>query len=73
MGGKDTEACGRCSMSSVVEMTDEKGKARDPFGDEAIEVEESAMRKAAFPAVYLGRLKTRLNEFATAITYGHNR
>lgn len=60
-------------MSSVIEMTGEDGETRDPFGDECIEVDESAMRKAAFPAVYLGRLKNRLDEFATAITYGHNR
>lgn len=73
MGGKDTETCGRCSMTSVVEMADEEGNARDPFGEERIEVEESSLRKASFPAVYLGRLKTRLDEFATAVTYGHNR
>lgn len=73
MGGKETEACGRCSMTSVVEMTDEDGEARDPFGEERIEVDESALRKASFPAVYLDRLKTRLDEFATAVTYGHNR
>lgn len=69
MGGKDTEACGRCSMTSVVEMA-EDGEARDPFGDARIEVEESDLRKASFPAVYLSRLKTRLDEFATAVTYG---
>lgn len=69
MGGKDTEACGRCSMTSVVEMTEE-GEPRDPFGDARIEVEESDLRKASFPAVWLSRLQTRLDEFATAITYG---
>ena len=73
MGGKDTEACGRCSMTSVVEMTDDEGNARDPFGEERIEVDESELRMASFPAVMLGRLKTRLDEFATAVTYGHNR
>jgi hypothetical protein len=57
-------------MTSVVEMTDEE---RDPFGEERIEVQESQLRKASFPAVYLSRLKTRLDEFATAVTYGHNR
>lgn len=69
MGGKDTEACGRCSMTSVVEMTDD-GEERDLFGEDRIEVDESDLRKASFPAVYLGRLKTRLDEFATAVTYG---
>lgn len=71
MGGKDTEACGRCSMTSVVEMTgDEDGERRDPFGEARIEVDESELRKASFPAVYLSRLKTKLDEFATAVTYG---
>jgi len=55
-------------MTSVVEMTD--GEERDPFGEDRIEVDESSLRKASFPAVYLGRLKTRLDEFATAVTYG---
>jgi len=59
-------------MTSVVEMGDD-GESRDPFGEDRIEVEESTLRKASFPAVYLGRLKRRLDEFATAVTYGHNR
>lgn len=72
MGGKDTEACGRCSMTSVVEMTNDgaDGEERDLFGEARIEVDESDLRKASFPAVYLGRLKRKLDEFATAVTYG---
>jgi len=60
-------------MTSVVEMTEEEGESPDPFGEDRIEVSETELRKASFPAVYLGRLKTRLDEFATAITYGRNR
>lgn len=71
MGGKDTEACGRCSMTSVVEMTNEDGEPRDPFGDERIEVAESELRKASYPLVVLGRAKRRLDEVATKLTYGH--
>lgn len=71
MGGKDTEACGRCSMTSVVEMADdEEGERRDPFGEDRIEVSESDLRKASFPAVYLSRLKAKLDAFATSVTYG---
>ena len=73
MGGKDTEACGRCSMTSVVEMAGDEEGGRDPFGEERIEVDESDLRKASFPAVYLSRVKTKLDEFATAVTYGHSR
>jgi hypothetical protein len=74
MDDKRTEACGRCSMSSVVAMTadDEKGgrASRDPFDGARIEVPESELRKANFPQVWLGRAKRRLDEVATRLTYG---
>jgi hypothetical protein len=60
-------------MTSVVEMADGEGNGRDPFGEDRIEVDESELRMASFPAVLLARVKTRLDEFATAVTYGHNR
>lgn len=70
MGGKKKEACGRCSMTSVVDMTGDEDGPRDPLGDERIEVSESELRKASFPAVALGRAKRRINEVATKLTYG---
>ncbi len=74
MGGKIREACGRCSLSSVVDMTDEDddgdGSSRNPFGDARIEVPEAEMRKVMFPAVVLSRVKRRVNEVATRLTYG---
>jgi len=70
MGGKIREACGRCSMTSVVDMTDDEDGGRDPFGGARIEVAEADLRKVMFPAVWLGRAKRRLNEFATRLTYG---
>jgi len=70
MGDKDRESCGRCSMTSVVEMTDDEEGGCDPFEGERIEVSESELRKASFPAVALGRVKRRLNEVATRLTYG---
>lgn len=74
MGGKDTEACGRCSMTAVVGLTDEEdndeGGGRDPFDGPRIEVPEDQMRLVAAPAVALGRAKRRIDEFATRITYG---
>jgi hypothetical protein len=74
MAGKFREACGRCSMSSVVDMaTDEDGEGYDPFDDARIEVSEADLRRAMFPAVALGRAKRRLNEVATDITYGRTR
>jgi len=71
MDSDRSEACGRCSMTSVVDMTEnEGGSDHDPFGDERIEVSESEMRKAAAPAVFAGRVKQKLDEFATRVTYG---
>jgi hypothetical protein len=74
MDDKRTEACGRCTMSSVVEMaaSDEDGESggRDPFDGPRIEVPESEMRKVARPQIWLGRVKRRLDEVATRLTYG---
>lgn len=65
----DVEACGRCAMSSVVESTAD-GDAADPFEGEHIELEEDELRTASRHVVVLGRVKTRLNEWATRLTYG---
>lgn len=69
MGGKDSEACGRCSMTAVVDATADDAD-RDPFGGERIEVPESEMRVVGRPAIWLGRAKRRLDELATRLTYG---
>lgn len=69
MAGKIREACGRCSMSSVVDMAGD-GDASNPFEGARIEVSEADLRKAAFPAVWLGKAKHRLDEVATRLTYG---
>ncbi|GAB6860983.1 hypothetical protein ACFR97_01815 [Haloplanus litoreus] len=73
MGGKDTEACGRCAMSSVVSVASENDdggeRERDPFGSARIEVDERQLRTVS-PAAWLGRVKRRLDAFATRLTYG---
>ncbi|PSP77251.1 hypothetical protein BRC88_14380 [Halobacteriales archaeon QS_4_69_225] len=62
---KDTEACGRCSMTVVVDAVDEEGEEgasdRDPFGEDRIEVDRRAMDRVS-PAAWVGRLSTRLDE-----------
>jgi hypothetical protein len=74
MDSDESEACGRCAMSSVVDVanstSESDGGPRDPYGDERIEVSESEMRKAAAPVVVAGRVKRKLNEIATRLTYG---
>ena len=71
--GKIKETCGRCSVSTVVEtIGDENGGGGgrpDPFDGERIEVAEETIRRVMFPAVWLGRVKTRLDETATRLVY----
>ncbi|WP_436911496.1 hypothetical protein [Halosimplex marinum] len=70
MAPKDTEACGRCSMTSVVDAATDEGSDRDPFGDARIEVPEDEMRRVAKPQILLGRAKRKIDELATRLTYG---
>jgi len=73
MDDNRTEACGRCSMTSVVSMTGEdepETGSRDPFGDARIELAESELRATSKPQIWLGRVKRRLDEVATRLTYG---
>lgn len=65
--GKETETCGRCSMSTVVEVSD--GDGTGAFGEERIEVADEEAR-AVSPAAWLGGLKRRLDDVATRLTYG---
>jgi hypothetical protein len=69
MGGKESEACGRCAMSSAVSVSDGESADRDPFAGERIEVSESDLRKVS-PAAWLGGLKRRVDDWATRLTYG---
>lgn len=66
--GKKTEYCGRCAMSSVVDVTDD-GTERNPFGDARIEVDDDQLR-ALSPSAWLGGVKRRLDDVATRLTYG---
>jgi hypothetical protein len=69
MGGKESEACGRCAMSSAVSAATDDETDRDPFGGDRIEVEESDLRKVS-PSAWLGGVKRRLDDLATRLTYG---
>jgi hypothetical protein len=59
---KDTEACGRCSMTVVVDAVDEAD--RDPFGDERIEVDQASMERVS-PEAWLSRLSMRVEDAVT--------
>jgi hypothetical protein len=66
MGGKNTEACGRCSMSSVVDMTD----GRDPYGENRIEVDERELRVVSAHQIAASRLKNKIDRLAQRAIYG---
>ena len=73
-GAVEAEACGRCSMSTVVgavakDQSPEERAERDPFAGERIEVDESSIRRIS-PAGFLGDLKERVNELGRRIAYG---
>ncbi|WP_276271169.1 hypothetical protein [Haloarcula litorea] len=64
---KDTESCGRCSMSTVVDAAGEG--TDDPFAGDRIEVDEREAR-AVSPGAWLAGVKRRIDEVATRLTYG---
>ena len=68
---KDTEACGRCSMSVVVDAVDVTGGDRphDPFGDDRIEVDRRDIERVS-PEAWMGRLSTRVNEAVSRYVWG---
>lgn len=78
MGGKRTEACGRCSVSTVVDAagsgrdgeTDGEAGERGPFDSERIELEEDELRSVVRHEVLARRVKDRLDAFATRLIYG---
>jgi|AntDeeMetagen285_2_1112576.scaffolds.fasta_scaffold00018_10 hypothetical protein len=70
MSDRESEACGRCSMSTVVDtVADEEAAERDPFGEDRIEVEEEELQRVS-PDAWIARFTTRLNEIARWLTYG---
>lgn len=66
MGGENTEACGRCSVSSVVDMDE----GRDPYGDERIEVDERELRAVSTHQITADRIKSKLDSMAERLIYG---
>lgn len=72
MGGTGKEACGRCSVSTVVELANEDGESggRNPFDGDRIELEESQLQSVVKHEVLFSRISRRLDEFATKLIYG---
>ncbi|SEV95758.1 hypothetical protein [Halobacterium jilantaiense] len=64
-----TEACGRCSMTTVVDAAVDEDEGRDPFGDDRIEVEESELTRVN-PVAWTRRVTARLNDAVEQFAYG---
>lgn len=63
------EACGRCSMTTAMDVSSGES-GHNPFDGDRIEIDEDQMRLVSPHVIALSNLKTRLNEWATRITYG---
>ena len=67
---KDTEACGRCSMTVVVDaVDDEDDRSQDPFDGERIEVDERELERVS-PEAWMGRVSSRVNEAVSRLVWG---
>ncbi|WP_254766228.1 hypothetical protein [Salinilacihabitans rarus] len=73
---KDREACGRCSLSTAVDVAEadrdgsgDEGATRDPYGEARIEVDERELRLVS-PGAWLSRLVERVDETGRRLTWG---
>ncbi|WP_336342809.1 hypothetical protein [Halalkalicoccus ordinarius] len=67
MGGKKTEACGRCSITTVIDATDGD---RELLGEDRIEIEEREMRRLSAHHVAASRAKEWFNSLGERLIYG---
>jgi hypothetical protein len=73
MGGKQKEACGRCSVTTVIDATEDgEEKAENPFEGERIEIEESEMRSVVRHEVLASKVTDRLDAFASRLMFGRS-
>ena len=78
MGGKKTEACGRCSVTTVmdaVESVDDgrevaESRGTNPFDGDRIELDEDEVTAVVRHEVFAARVKDRLDRIATKLIYG---
>lgn len=67
MNEKKTEACGRCSLTTVVDAAEGD---HDVLGEERIEVDEEEMRRVSVHHVAASRAKEWLDSLGTRLIYG---
>jgi hypothetical protein len=68
MSERKTEACGRCSMTTAVDVAG--GEPRDVLGEGRIELEDRELRRASPHVVALSGLKARLDTLGSRLIYG---
>ncbi|WP_255168576.1 hypothetical protein [Natrononativus amylolyticus] len=71
--GTSVEACGRCSLSTVVDAAavgrEVDAPDRDPYGDARIEVDEREFSLVS-PGFWFARLSSRLDAVGRRLTWG---
>ncbi|OLZ40224.1 hypothetical protein A6E15_04155 [Natrinema saccharevitans] len=68
--GTDREACGRCSMSVVVDATSADAETdHDPYGEARIEVDDDRLRTLS-PGAWISRLTARIDDAASRFVWG---
>lgn len=67
MDEKKTEACGRCSITTVI---DASGSDRNVLGEDRIEVEENEMRRLSAHHIAASRAKDWFDSVGERLIYG---
>lgn len=64
------EACGRCSMTTVLDATEDERSGRDIIEGERIELEDAELRRVSPHAVVLARFRQWLDDAGSRLAYG---
>ncbi|MFC7205165.1 hypothetical protein ACFQJC_16725 [Haloferax namakaokahaiae] len=67
MSDPKREACGRCSLTTVVDATADGGP--NPFDGDRIELDDSDLRRTS-PSAWFEGLSARLDAFAERVIFG---
>ncbi|WP_410766193.1 hypothetical protein [Haloferax sp. DFSO60] len=67
MADTKREACGRCSLTTVVDAT--ANERMDPFDGDRIELDDGELRRTS-PAAWFEGLSARLDALAERVIYG---
>lgn len=63
------EACGRCSMTTVLDATEDERSDRDILEGERIELEDAELRRVSPHVVFLARFRRWLDDVGSRLAY----